>query len=132
MNVVQLLQDSAAVQPPLITIEGRRLVLSGRTKTQRALLLRDIANEKIRVVNFTIRQLAAIVGVSPTYGYAAAHLQADDCDAVWRGERPLIPPKKVPAPPLSPRERINQVIAEIGFDATLTLLAEQQSAAVAA
>jgi hypothetical protein len=49
---------------------------------------------------------------------------------VRRGLRPLIQPR-APAPPPSPRERIDRIVAEIGYDATLTLLAANEPAVVA-
>jgi hypothetical protein len=110
---------------PLLTIKGRELARRKRTKTQQAFLVRNIVTGKVQLTDLSIRQLATLVNVSATYAYAAIHLQDGDCADVHRGLRPLIRPKP-PAIPPSPRERLDQIVAEIGFDAALTLLAASE------
>jgi hypothetical protein len=102
------------------------------SKSARALLVADIAEGTVTLSDMSVRQIAAVVDVSVAYAHTALHMPSAEREKVRRGLRPLIQPKP-PATPRSPRERINEIVCEIGLDATLTLLAasEQQSAVAA-
>jgi hypothetical protein len=129
MNALRLLQTTASVQPPVI--KGRGLALRKLTKAQRALLVRDIVTGAVTLADLSIRQLAAAVGVSTAYAHTATRLSDSEYEKVRRGLRSLVQPK-LPAPPLTPRERFEQVVAEIGHDEALTWLAATEKAKAAA
>jgi hypothetical protein len=136
MNVIQLPRGVGAVQPPS-AIKGRNIAKQKLSKLELALLAGDVRAGRVPLGDFSLRQLSNIFGVSIPSISAAAKLTEEDYSELRRGLRPLIlrEPKEptAPAMPLSPQERLAQVVAEIGFDATLTMLAasEQQSAAAA-
>ena len=137
MNVVQIPGSGPVVQPQL-RIKARGLASRKMTIIEKALLLRDIAIGKVQLMDLSVRQLAAIIDISLTYAYAAVRLDPDDCEDLRRGLRPLILPREpkqptTPAMPLSPRERFDEIVAEVGQDAALAWLvaSEQRSAAAA-
>jgi hypothetical protein len=107
--------------PPGETVRGRGLGHRELSKTARALLAADIAVGRIRISDFSERQLAFILGVSVPYIRAARALDDMQRIAVERGRRPLIvtPPRTSP----SVREQLTHVVDRIGVDATLNLLA---------
>ena len=101
------------------------------SKSARALLAADIVEGNVTLSDMSVRQIAAVVDVSVAYAHTALHMPSTEREKVRRGLRPLVQPK-APAPPLSPQERIGQVVAEIGYDATLTLLVTNSMDAAAA
>jgi hypothetical protein len=129
MNVVQIPGLAPAVQPQQ-QIKARGLPCRKLSKVHRGLLVADIIEGNVILIDLSVRQLSAVVGVSTAYAHAALHMPTAERENVRRGLRPLIQPK-APAAPLTPRKRIEQIVAEIGFDATLTLLVANEPAVAA-
>jgi hypothetical protein len=131
MNVVQIPGYGPAVQPQQ-QIRAKGLPYRKLSKALRGLLFADIVEGTVTLSDMSKRQIAAVVEVSVAYGHAALRMPPAEREKVRRGLRPLIQPK-APVPPLSPQERLAQVVAEIGYDAALTMLvANSMNAAAAA
>jgi hypothetical protein len=100
------------------------------SKTERALLGADILDGITLLQNLTTTQVAAAVGVSPSYVQAARRLAPLERAAVEHGQRPLIQPRATRT--ADPVERLAEIIAEIGVDQTLDLLAVSEGERVGA
>jgi hypothetical protein len=89
----------------------------------------DIVDGHIVVTIPTVRSVAATVNVNATYLFAALRLAPEARMTVERGERPLIVPRQrrlIRLPVFdgtSPRERLAGIVAELGEEVTLDLLA---------
>jgi hypothetical protein len=78
-------------------ITGRSLAqrLRGWSAPQRAVLVRNFVLGKTTFVEPTTTLLAQMCKVSVAYADHALNLSDADCDAVWKGLRPLVPAKAV-------------------------------------
>jgi hypothetical protein len=100
------------------------------SKTERALLGADILDGITLLQNLTTTQVAAAVGVSPSYVQAARRLAPLARAAVEHGQRPLVQPRATRT--ADPVERLAEIVAEIGVDQTLDLLAVSEGERVGA
>jgi hypothetical protein len=112
------------VHPEGKTVRGRGLGSRKLSKPARALLAADIAAGKVRLDDFSERQLSLLLGVSVPYIRAARGLDDVQRIAVEHGFRPLVvaPPRALPAP----AKQLAQVVHQIGINATLDLLASAE------
>jgi hypothetical protein len=101
----------------------------------------------VRLQNHTLKLAAAAYGVSIGSVARARRLTPEQRQAVRQGRRPLILPRVPSAPPVLPapatppvpvvitpvimgaRERLDEIVAEIGIYATLDLLAAKERVA---
>jgi hypothetical protein len=128
MNVVQLPQPGVSGK----AVKGRGLVARKLGKAARAVLVAEVAEGSVTLTDLSLRQIAAVVGVSTAYAGAALKLTPAQRDAVRRGQRPLVEPH-VRSAPLTPQARLEQIVGEIGVNETIEtltlLLNTQQNAA---
>jgi hypothetical protein len=101
----------------------------------------DIVDGLAVLQNPTLRLAAAAYGISLGSVARARRLTPEQRQAVRRGERPLVLPRVPSAPPALPapspippgtmgaRERLKLIVAELGLDATLDLLAASERVA---
>ena len=118
------------------------------SKSAKACDAADVVDGLAVLQNPTLRLAAAAYGVSIGSVARARRLTPEQRQAVRRGERPLILPRTPSAPPVLPvppmlvmgapmvtpvimdaRERLDEIIREIGIDATLGLLAASERVA---
>jgi hypothetical protein len=111
MNVVQI------PQPPRTgkCVRGRGLPLRKLGKAARAVLAAEIMEGLVTLTDLSVRQIAAVIGVSVAYISAALKLTPAQRDAVRRGLRPLVEPHARPAP-LTAQARLEQIVGEIGVN----------------
>ena len=94
------------------------------TKTRRALLGASVLKGELDLKP-TARDVARMVGCSVNYLHTAAKLTPAEEQRVRAGFRPLVEPKVkgLPAPaPVSPQQRLAEVVAELGIAGTLDAL----------
>jgi hypothetical protein len=107
----------------------------------------DVVDGLAVLQNPTLRLAAAAYGVSLGSVARARRLTPEQRQAVRRGERPLVLPRKPSAPPALPVptivpapspvppvtmgvcERLQEIVSEIGLNATLDLLAASERVA---
>jgi hypothetical protein len=70
----------------------------------RALLAADLVAGRLGDPMPT-KKAASLFGISPAYVRLARKLNADEREAVRRGDRPLVQPKQPQSPPVYPRRR---------------------------
>ena len=117
------------------------------SKSAKACDAADVLDGLAVVQNFTLRLIAAAYGVSIGSVARARRLTPEQRQAVRKGQRPLILPRTPSAPPVLPvpstvpatppvapvaagaRERLREIINEIGLNATLDLLAASEQLA---
>jgi hypothetical protein len=117
------------------------------TKSAKACDAADVVDGLAVLQNPTLRLAAAAYGVSLGSVARARRLTPEQRQAVRQGKRPLVLPRKSPAlpalpmptvvpatPSISPvtmnvRERLKEIVREIGFEATLNLLAATEKVA---
>ena len=116
-------------------------------KSAKACDAADVVDGLAVLQNPTLRLAAAAYGVSLGSVARARRLTPEQRQAVRQGRRPLVLPRAPAAPSvlpvpsatpatppaplvvMKPRERLAAIVAEIGFDATLTLLANSEQVA---
>jgi hypothetical protein len=108
------------------TINARSLPHKKLPKPARSVLGANMLGGFVRPENLTRAMMAAIVGVSVTYLDIASRLTPEQRAAVLRGERTLFMPRTKPALP-KPEKKLAEVVAEIGVDQTLALLAANEN-----
>jgi hypothetical protein len=99
----------------------------------------DAVDGLVHVQNLTLRLAAAAWGVSLGSVARAHALHHEERDEVRRGRRPLvIQPEALPEAlravmpvPMSPEEKLAELVAEVGVSATLTMLAAIESTVTA-
>jgi hypothetical protein len=124
MKVVAISQPAACASSPKL-IRGRGLPARKLSKPSRALLGAEIKEGAIMLTDMSVRQIAAVLGVSPGYINAALTASPLHREAVRRGLRPLVDPHAK----ASPEKRLAKIIGEIGADAVLSLLASEEKTA---
>jgi hypothetical protein len=145
LNIVTNLPAVKPVLPPasLRVVDAHSLPNRKDSKAVRAVVGADILDGRVSLQNLTGKLVAQAQGISTTYLAAARRLSPAQRDAVRRGERPLIPPKPAkpalaaqlaaPFPPAivaeTPKQRLHNIVDEIGVTEALTLLAEIDRAA---
>jgi hypothetical protein len=136
--------EATAAPPRVVGAHG--LLHLRVSKAARACLAADIVDGFAVVQNPTMRLAATAYGVSIGSVARALRLTPEQRQAVRRGQRPLVLPRTpspatlpVPAIPVTtsvitpvivgPRERLAEIVNEIGLDATLALLANSERVA---
>jgi hypothetical protein len=139
---------STMVPVPRPKVDAHGLLHKRASKAVKACDAADAADGRIIVQNLTLKLLAAAYGVSVGYVVHARRLTPEQRQAVRRGERSLILPRAPSAPPalpvpstvlartpvinpviMSPRERLDAIVAEIGTDGVLNMLAAMEKVA---
>ena len=124
-------------------VDAHSLLHMQASKSAKACDAADVLDGLAVVQNLTLRLTAAAYGVSIGSVARARRLTPEQRQAVRKGQRPLILPatsSAPPAPPVSampaappvivgPRERLDEIVAEIGLSATLDLLAATEKVA---
>jgi hypothetical protein len=102
------------------------------SKTRRALLGAAVLKGEYDLKP-TAKDVARMVGCSVAYLHRAAKLSPAEEQRVRAHLRPLIEPKVKALPvPVSPQQRLAEVVAELGITGTLTMLAAIEKRAAAA
>jgi hypothetical protein len=132
---------------PRLIVDAHSLPHMRQSKATKACNAADALDGRVAVQNLTLRLMSAAYGVSVPYISRARRLTPEQRQAVRQGKRPLILPRApstppaLPVPPTAPmtppvppvtmgaRERLAEIVAEIGLDATLTLLANNERVA---
>jgi hypothetical protein len=123
MTVLQLPHPAR----PGKSIRGRGLGVRKLSKAGRALLAADIAEGATTLSDLSIRQIAAVVGVSVAYVHRALRASPLEREAVRRGLRPLVQPHA----PATPAERLTKIVHEIGHAQVASLLTQVERKAAA-
>ena len=123
-------------------VDAHSLLHRQASKSAKACDAADVLDGLAVVQNFTLRLTAAAYGVSIGSVARARRLTPEQRQAVRKGQRPLILPATSSAPPapvsampaappviVGPRERLDEIVAEIGLSATLDLLAATEKVA---
>ena len=134
--------EATAAAPCVVDAHG--LLHLRATKAARACLAADIVDGLAALQNPTLRLAATAYGVSLGSVARARRLTPEQRKAVRQKRRPLVMPPTPPALPtpsvapatpstppvvMGPRERLDEIIAEIGWNATLDLLAASEKVA---
>jgi hypothetical protein len=140
--------DTTAVAPRAVA--AHVLLHLRASKAARACLAADVADGLAVPQNPTLGVVARAYGISVGYVSRARRLTPEQRQAVRQGKRPLILPRAPSAPPVLPapsewstvptaplaspmtvgaRERLQEIVHEIGLDATLELLAATEKVA---
>jgi hypothetical protein len=102
-----------------------------KTLFERAFEAADLFNGTSLLVQPTIGQSADLWRVNRSYASCALKRQKDRA-LILSGVAPLVPPavKALPAP-VSPEQKLAEVVSELGITTTLTVLAAIEKTAVA-
>jgi hypothetical protein len=128
-------------------VDAHGLLHKRTSKAARACDAADILDGSAVLQNPTIRLTAFAYSLSVGTVSRARRLTPEAREAVRRKERPLVLPRAPSTPPalpvpavspippvitpviMGPRERLNEIVAEIGLSATLDLLAATEKVA---
>ena len=131
-------------------VDAHGLLHRQASKATRACDAADVLDGVAKLQNPTFRLVAAAYGVSLSYVARARRLTPEQRQAVRKGQRPLVLPCAPSAPPvppalpvpatapatppvapvvMGPRDRLDEIVAEIGLSATLDLLAASERVA---
>ena len=139
--------NATATAAPLRVVDAHGLLHMRVSKAAKACDAADVVDGLTKLGNPTLRLVAAAYGVSIGSVARARRLTPEQRQAVRQGKRPLILPRAPsapavlpvpstapatpPVPPMvmGPRERLAEIVADIGLDATLTLLANNERVA---
>jgi hypothetical protein len=134
--------STAAV--PRLTVDAHSLPHMRQSKATKACNAADALDGRVAVQNLTLRLMSAAYGVSVPYISRARRLTPEQRQAVRQGQRPLVLPRALSAPPalpvpsttpatppvpptvMSARERLGQIVNEIGLNGVLDLLAASE------
>jgi hypothetical protein len=138
--------NAIAPTPPQI-VDAHSLLHARGTKAAKACNAADVVDGLAVLQNPTLRLAATAYGVSIGSVARARRLTPEQRQAVRRGQRPLILPRAPTTPPtlpvpstvpaippvppitMSARERLDEIVSEIGLGATLDLLAATEKVA---
>jgi hypothetical protein len=132
MKLRDELQCNAACAPVNMVprlVTGQWLAHAKLTLAERAYLAGDLYTGAAQLVQPTMLQSAALAKVNATYAHAAFRRPADRL-LVESGAVPLVPsvmPKALPKP-VDPVEQLADVVAAVGVNGTLGLLAQIETA----
>ena len=132
----------ATTAPPRV-VDAHGLLHLRTSKSAKACLAADLVDGLAVLQNPTQRVAATAYGLSAGSVARALRLTPEQRQAVRRGKRPLVLPRAPSAPPvpavspvppvspvtMGPRERLDQIVSEIGWSATLDLLAASEKVA---
>ena len=144
MHYSMKLTETTAAVPRVVDAHG--LLHMRASKSAKACDAADVIDGLAVLQNPTLRLAAAAYGVSIGSVARARRLTPEQRQAVRRNERPLILPRAPSAPPALPvsiapatppvppvimgaRDKLAEVIAEIGADGVLNMLAAMEKAA---
>jgi len=122
---------SASVNVPRL-VTGQWLAHARLTLTERAYVAADLYVGAAQLVRPTVLQCAALAKVNACYAHWAIK-RPNDRLLVESGAVPLVPPagpKALPKP-VEPVELLADVVAAVGFNGTLGLLAQIETAVAA-
>jgi len=120
---------------PFRAIDAHSLPNRKASKAVRAVDAADILDGRMTLQNLTIRLVATALDVSPSSVSNARRLTPAQRDDVRERKRPLVLPTK-PAPlklpppvvadsaPVSARQKIAEVVAELGVNTAIDMIAE--------
>jgi hypothetical protein len=117
--------------PAIKVVDAHGLQNKKRSKASAACDAADLVDGLAKLQNPTIRIAALAYGVSQSYVAAALRLSPLQRSAVRNGWQPLLP-HFMPGPKPDPKKKLAEVVAEIGVDRTLTLLAANEKPHIAA
>jgi len=92
-------------------------------KYYRACIAADVVIRRIPLEP-SIGVVATLLKISPSSVSRALRLTPEERAAVRRRERALVPRAAAPVTPESPQQRLDGIVAEIGVEGTLDLLAK--------
>lgn len=142
--------NTAATATVPRVIDSHGLLHLRVSKAAKACDAADAYDGLVTLGNLTLKLVAAAYGISIGSVARALRLSPEQRQAVRQGKRPLVfpcSPSAPPAPPmlpvpatplvppvstpvvLGPRERLDQIVSEIGWSATLDLLAATEKVA---
>jgi hypothetical protein len=93
-----------------------------RSVAERAFLGADLVTERVRLIKPTQTAAAYLVGTNVTYVQAALRQQAERA-AIEAGLRPLVPPLRPTLASPSARDRVTELVNEVGCNVILDILA---------
>jgi hypothetical protein len=101
------------------------------SKTKRALLGASVLRGEVDLKP-TAKDVARMVGCSVAYLHLAAKLSPAEEQQVRANLRPLAEPKvKGPPAPVSPQDRLSEIVSEVGVNNTLVMLSAIERGAAA-
>ena len=119
------LKQTTAVTPRVVDAHG--LLQLRTSKAAKACDAADLVDGLAMLQNPTLRVAAAAYGLSVGYVARALRLTPEQRHAVRRGKRPLNLPS---TPSVSgARERLKEIVAELGADGVLNMLAAMEKVA---
>ena len=141
---------ATAAVPRVVDAHG--LLHLRASKAVKACDAADAVDGLVKLGNPTLRLVAAAYGVSVSYVARALRLSPEQRQAVRQRRRPLVLPRTPSAPPVPPalpvsvptivpatplvppvvmgaRERLDKIVAEIGVDGVLNMLAAAEKVA---
>jgi len=119
--------------PAVKAVDAHGLQNRKSSKSVAACDAADLVDGLSTLQNPTIRVAAVARGVSQPYVVAALRLSPAQRDAVRQGMRPLILPRpRLPVPKPDPQRKLAEVVAEIGLNGVLDLLAANEKPRIAA
>ena len=124
MTVLTLSPPGAPPSSPKV-VRGRCLPLFKLGKAQRAVLGAELKEGSVVLTDMSVRQIAAVVGVSTGYITAALKSSPLQREGVRRGLRPLIEPHAK----AGPEQWLAKLINEIGIDGVRSMLAGKEKTA---
>ena len=124
---------ASALVNPVRLVTGQWCAHAKLSLAERAYLAADLHVGKAQLISPTVVQSARLARVNPTYAHWAVK-RPNDRLLVTSGAVPIVPPsmaKALPAP-VSPLDRLADIVTELGVPGTLDMLAVIEGAAVAA
>jgi hypothetical protein len=135
---------SGTALTPFRAVDAHSLPHRKASKAARAVIAADILDGLMVLQNPTVSIVTVALGVSASSVANARRLTPEQRDAVRKGRRPLVLPTK-PAPlrlpppavansapaPVSAREKLAEVVAEVGVNTTIDMIAELDCSAAA-
>jgi hypothetical protein len=143
------MKTAEATTATLRVVDTHSLLHLRASKAAKACDAADAVDGLVVVQNPTLRLAAAAYGVSIGSVARARRLTPEQREAVRRGKRPLILPRAPATPPArpvpsvapatpsvppvvmvtTPRQKLDALVAEVGFDSVLTMLAAVEKVA---
>ena len=112
----------------LVVDESRPRSYDLSTRKGRALLGADIKNGLVDLRDKPVAYIAKALCASARSMHQAMRLSVDELDDVRTGKRPLFDPRPAVPPPLTPFERLQQLVADVGAEQVLKMLVEDEAA----
>jgi hypothetical protein len=141
------MSNTEAIAVALRVVSARGQLHRQVSKATRACDAADLVDGIAVLGSITLRVAAAVEGVSVGSVARARRLTPEQRESVRRGKRPLVmPPSTLPALPVpsvvpatpsvppvvmvtTPRQKLDALVVEVGFDSVLTMLAAVEKVA---